>query len=746
VLVLDEPMAAAPLIGTEPFTVVALEDVAIPDIDVMKGIYTAVEFSTAVKPWLLDWMFATAPDTSQVVYLDPDIQVFSRMVELEEALVENWAVLTPHLIEPNVEPSAHPTEQALLLAGIYNLGFLGLSRSETTNRFLTWWKERLARECIVDTAAGYFVDQRYIDFVPGLFDGAKILRHPGYNVAYWNASTRVVSQTGDDYYVNDTDLRFFHFSGFDPRDVASFSKHQDRIDLDQRNDLATLVSAYADALIAAGYLEFCRRDYPFARTTLGLTIGDASRQLYRMEIENGAGSSLFDEEGERAFREAVNAHDIEHPELTIWHAHFWRSSGKIQSDFPGLDSACCARFREWCARDNGVLDAYGSIVGLVDRELRVQDGTRMVVKPSALLGVNLVGYLNTASGVGSVGRKIVEVLDSSSIAVAPISIRAPQADNDVPFLAMSLDTGLPFDHTIACINADMLPSYAPQIRLRGTDDQFVTGVWWWELASVPPTFSDAIAHVDQLMVGSTFIRDAFIDVSPVPIHVFPVPITLGSGSLNSNADLREALNWPQAFTFYYSFDYSSSFARKNPIGLINAYKKAFSRSDGAHLVLKTLNDEHHLVEAAALREAILGRDDISIIDGSVALPVRDSLMHSCDCYVSLHRSEGLGLTLGEAMYAGKPVIATGYSGNMDFMNSENSFLVDYGMVPVGVDGGPYPAAASWADPDLEQAAHFMRLVFENSEVREQIARAGAVSIRETNSLSASGDAIMSALR
>ena len=163
-------------------------------------------------------------------------------------------------------------------------------------------------------------------------------------------------------------------------------------------------------------------------------------------------------------------------------------------------------------------------------------------------------------------------------------------------------------------------------------------------------------------------------------------------------------------------------------------------------MLKTLNDEHHPKEAAALHEAMLGRDDVSIINGSVALPVRDGLMRACDCYVSLHRSEGLGLTLGEAMYAGKPVIATGYSGTLDFMNNENSFLVDYEMVPVGAEGGPYPATASWADPDLEQAAKFMRLVFDNAEIRERVARAGAASIRETNSLSASGQAIVSALR
>ena len=712
----------------------------------MKGIYTAVEFSTAVKPWLLDWMFATAPDASQVVYLDPDIQVFSRMVELEEALVDSWAVLTPHLTEPNVEPSAHPTEQALLLAGMYNLGFIGLSRSETTNRFLTWWKERLARECIVDTAAGYFVDQRYIDFVPGLFDGVKILRHPGYNAAYWNASTRVVSQLGDNYYVNGEDLRFFHFSGFDPCDVGTLSKHQDRIDLADRSDLASLVSAYAEELFIAGFLDLCESPYPFLRTPSGHTIGNASRQLYRAEIENGLSSSLFDAEGESAFYAKLNAPDAEFGGLTVWQAHLWRSSFELQRNFPDLDELGRARFRAWCQRDEGILAKYGSIVGLTAIELRRGVGERNVAKPRPLDGVNVVGYLNTASGVGGVARQIVEALDAFDVAVSPVAIPAPSASNDVSFLAMPFESGLPFDHTIACINADMFPTFAPRIRLHGTKNQFVTGVWWWELASIPPAFIEAIAHVDQLMVGSRFIRDAFAKVASVPVHVFPVPIALGRESPNANVEFHKVFSWPKAFTFYYSFDYSSSVARKNPSGLIKAYRQAFSSNDGARLVLKTLNDEHHPLAASELKEAIIDRDDISIIDGSVPLHLRDSLMRACDCYVSLHRSEGLGLTLGEAMYAGKPVIATGYSGNMDFMNNDNSFLVDYKMVPVGNDGGPYPVAASWADPDLVQASQFMRLVFENAEARESIGRAGAMSIRETNSVSASARAILGALR
>src|SRR5213076_1122404 len=110
-----------------------------------------------------------------------------------------------------------------------------------------------------------------------------------------------------------------------------------------------------------------------------------------------------------------------------------------------------------------------------------------------------------------------------------------------------------------------------------------------------------------------------------------------------------------------------------------------------------------------------GRQDVHIIDRSLSRGELDGLMAACDCYVSLHRSEGFGLTMAEAMYVGKPVIATGYSGNLDFMTPHNSYLVDYEVVAVGEGAAPYPAHAEWAEPSVEHAACLMRHVFEHRE-------------------------------
>jgi hypothetical protein len=111
---------------------------------------------------------------------------------------------------------------------------------------------------------------------------------------------------------------------------------------------------------------------------------------------------------------------------------------------------------------------------------------------------------------------------------------------------------------------------------------------------------------------------------------------------------------------------------------------------------------------------------------------------SCDCYVSLHRAEGFGLTLAEAMSLGRPVIATGYSGNLDFMTDRNSYLVAHEMAPVGPGSAPYPPEAEWAEPDIEHAARLMREVFENQDAARQRGRLAAAEIAITHSLEASG--------
>ena len=181
------------------------------------------------------------------------------------------------------------------------------------------------------------------------------------------------------------------------------------------------------------------------------------------------------------------------------------------------------------------------------------------------------------------------------------------------------------------------------------------------------------------------------------------------------------LGEPRDFTFLFCFDMLSIFERKNPLGLIEAFRNAFQPDEGPILIIKVINGELEKNNLARLRLAASSRSDIVIVDEYLDHVANLAMISSCDCYISLHRSEGFGLTLAEAMSFGKPVIATGYSGNLDFMTPDTSYLVPWvwGKVPPGCQ--PYPAGVRWAEPDLAAAVELMREVYER---RSESARLG----------------------
>ncbi len=226
--------------------------------------------------------------------------------------------------------------------------------------------------------------------------------------------------------------------------------------------------------------------------------------------------------------------------------------------------------------------------------------------------------------------------------------------------------------------------------------------------------------VDEVWVASEFTREAVAAETSKPVHVVPVPLEPPEVSPVSRAEV----GLPDGFLFLFSFDFLSIAERKYPLGLVEAFCRAFRPGEGPMLAIKSINGDRRSEELTRLRRAAAGRPDVHVLDGYVPPATKDAVMASCDCYVSLHRSEGLGLTLAEAMALGKPVIATGYSGNLAFMDEENSYLVRHGtaITPAGID--PYPAGAEWAEPDLDHAAELMRRVYEHpEEARERGARA-----------------------
>jgi hypothetical protein len=345
------------------------------------------------------------------------------------------------------------------------------------------------------------------------------------------------------------------------------------------------------------------------------------------------------------------------------------------------------------------------------------------------LGVNLAGYLDATAGVGEAARNVQAALRAAGVAVAPLTLSsraAPPAAGDGGAAAAAGAAVHPV--TIVCANPDGMTGARDELGAAAFEGRHVVGMWWWEVAALPQRWLRAFDLVDEVWVGSRFVADLLAAVSPVPVvHVplaVPEPVASGAG--------RAQLGLPDGFLFGFVFDYASVAARKNPLGLIDAFARAFpdDGGDGPSLVLKTLGGERHEHEHAAVLAAAAAHPRVTVVDRHVTAEDKNALIRELDCYVSLHRSEGFGLTIAEAMLLGTPVIATDYGGTRDLLTAFNSLLVDHRAVAIGPGNEPYPEHGEWAEPDLDQAASLMRTAAADpaaGRVRAQRARADVLA-------------------
>jgi glycosyltransferase involved in cell wall biosynthesis/SAM-dependent methyltransferase len=361
----------------------------------------------------------------------------------------------------------------------------------------------------------------------------------------------------------------------------------------------------------------------------------------------------------------------------------------------------------------------------------------------ASLGVNVVGYLRGGLGLGQAARLYVEALNAAGVPlrtttvdVALPDVVSPDGERAVikttDFADLHFDGELPFN--LVCVNAPELPRLYEQLGPEFFKDRYTIGVWAWEVDSVPRSWDSAFALVDEIWVYSHYVQEILSRVSPVPVVRVPLPIVAppAGGALDE-------LALPDGFTFLFLFDFYSTLARKNPLGLVEAFTAAFAPGEGPQLVLKSHNGDYKPKQLAQLREAAGERPDIQLVDRFLSAAEMAALMRRADCYVSLHRAEGFGLTLGETMALGKPVIATGFSGNLDSMTAENSYLVRYDEVDVGSDGENYPASGTWAEPEIEHAGQLMHAVWEHQDEAGARGERARREIVESFSLEAVGE-------
>jgi glycosyltransferase involved in cell wall biosynthesis len=721
----------------EPFELIRLDQIGLPDPERMAAFYNVLELSTAVKPWLLRHLL-DRDGVDAVTYLDPDIWVEDSLVEVDRLAVEHGAVLTPHLTAPLPRDGRKPSEKDIMVSGSYNLGFIALgAEGGVAGPLLDWWSERLGDECLIDPANGLFVDQRWIDLAPGIWPDISVLRNPGYNVAYWNLPQRRLEIDGGGYLVDGEPLRFFHFSGYDPRRPDELSKYQNRIALRTDPPLSRICDEYGGELREAGFEKAIAWSYGWGETGDGVKLDELTRELYREGIESGrfSGSVFGAAEADR-FAEYLGAtvYDGGAP-VSRYATALWESRPDLRKAYPDIESDSAPGYMDWIRR-------FGDETGLSTKLLlgaNRADGSAAEVPPGAdepgtaapsasTAGVNVVGYLSSERGVGEAARQVISALESRDIPTAEID--SPAEPHEIAKALRGLAAAEhPYAFNLLCVNADMLPTIAAALGGHFFEGRRSAGLWFWEVSDFPEQWHAAFKNLDEVWVASEFIAEALRPVAPIPVRTMRVPVTPVEPAGLSRAEL----GMPEGFTFLFVFDYRSVFSRKNPLGLVEAFRRAFEPGEGPSLAIKSIFGEQFPRQREELAAEAADRPEIHLLEENVSAAAKNAMLTSCDCYVSLHRSEGLGLTMAEAMYFGRPVIATAYSGNLDFMTDANSFMVSARATPIGPDAAPYPPDGEWADPDLDRAAELMRAAYSDPAAAARIGLRAASDIRLTHS-------------
>ncbi|MBN8943049.1 MAG: glycosyltransferase family 4 protein [Rhizobiales bacterium] len=350
-------------------------------------------------------------------------------------------------------------------------------------------------------------------------------------------------------------------------------------------------------------------------------------------------------------------------------------------------------------------------------------------------GILFVGYVEAALGLGVSLRGLI---DSAAMTDLPFAIFPYNVNVESrylgPFRPERYDLGRPYEFNLIETAVDQLPillDHLGDVRIESGYNILRT---YWELPTAPEQWRPHLAAIDEIWAPNAFVADAFRPIFSRPILIVPPAVEDGDQSLLPRSAL--GLN-DGVFYFLFTFDYFSFPARKNPLAVLRAFQAAFPRGDQrVGLIIKSTGAQGHFAEMRAVIASAARKDPrIVVIDRTMTQQEIFSLVSACNCYVSLHRSEGFGLGMVEAILAGKPVIGTDFSGSTDFLSDDTGYPIPYRLRPVQSREYLYPEGQVWAEPDVDAAVAAMRAVLTDDQAAARKAAKGQAFVRQRYSRS-----------
>jgi glycosyltransferase involved in cell wall biosynthesis len=723
-------------VAGEPTPIRRLSDQIDLDIAALLSLHEEPELRRLVLPRVM--LAYARRREGPVLHLPPTAWVLAPLEPVEASLRDHSVMLAARARADPPDDGLLPSPEQLDRAGRIDETVIAVDGTVEADGMLTWLAVRT--EAMLGTLDGRPSRMRpedrpwlarMLELAPARF-GAAVPTDPGCNLSMWSLPLHSLTEDSDGPCVDGRfPVRFINLPGFDPRHPSRLSKLASRVRVSTMPALRALCVQYTEELLACGWNDLHRRSEIGRELVDGVVFDESLCSLYARALALGEDfGDVFTEAGAAAFLAWLQGPAPAGSHHGINRYVFFRVSGErpdVLRAYPDLDGPDGSGFLAWCS-------SFGrSELGLAERFLpdrsvprspqtvrsaampqraiaRVRNGASRATPPA----VRLTGYLRHSLGLGAAARAYAQAL---------AAVDVPVSTNSVPLHHLDLPEYLSADYgrhsfedlvhqgrhgvELVAVNADELPGLVSRLG----EDYFEgprVGIWGWETNAIPRRWAEAFSLVDEIWVYSRFMAENIGAAAPVPVLAMPPPVSVPQTPVDP---IR--LSVPPGYTFLFVFDYLSTIQRKNPVGLIEAFRTAFAPSEGPRLIVKTINAPLRPLDEEELLWAAHGREDIHIIDRSLTGTELSGLMSACDCYVSLHRSEGFGLTMAEAMAMSKPVIATRYSGNVDFMDDANSFLVDWHPGRVGPECEIYPPQGEWAEPDVEHAARLMRSVYED---------------------------------
>jgi len=373
-----------------------------------------------------------------------------------------------------------------------------------------------------------------------------------------------------------------------------------------------------------------------------------------------------------------------------------------------------------------------------------KDGSFLVNDSIVNLGIRFIGPTNRVSGLGVSCRGYINAIKTTKYPIDIVCVeKGFEHIKKVPLYCS--ESNIPSDYdvvSIVHINPDMMNVHMDDIQEHLDASCHKIAVWYWELSHLPSTWWKYLNHFDEIWVASTFTQRAIQACTNIPVTLMPPSVQLKSVDLSKVKKIKEKFKISDSRCYFlYIFDAFSYVERKNPFALLNAFIDRFKGVSDATLILKMSNAWVSAEFRNDVKSLCKGMSNIVLIDEVMTESEVVALHYLTSCYVSTHRSEGLGLTIIESMIAKKPVIATDYGSTIDFVREDTAYPVKYSLIEIKETMGPYKEGYVWADIEKADLITNMEYVYRQEESIEGKVEAAYLNIMNTYSLLSVGKSI-----